>query len=211
MKFRKSDFKDMAYPVLSIPEGKTVLKHFPGLRKFPEFQKRFDPYTDKIHRYVLLMYTVNILQSLPNVEERKIEAAKLAGFELNKGKFDEKTEKLLSCEVSEINDLIIRVCCLDRNEDFAELMVYEQSYYAQLKKLLKPEGAKIKDIRDNAKQFKKDIKELRKILLNQDESPGLIDRLYDYIDGIDLGISPEEIALAKKNNSLKELIHHPYE
>ena len=202
----------MKYPVLSIPEGKTVLKQFPGLKKFLEFQKRFDPDTDKIHRYVLLMYTVNILQSLPNVEERKIEAAKLAGFTLTRGKFDRKTEKLLSCMVDEINDLIIRVCCLDRNEDFAELMVYEQSYYAQLKKLLNPpEGEKIKDIRDNARKLKEDIKELRKSLLNQDESPDLIDRLYDYIDGIDLGISPEEIAIAKKTGTLKELIHHPYE
>ena len=201
----------MNYPVLSIPEGKTVLKQFPGLKKFEEFQKRFDPDTDKIHRYVLLMYTVNILQSLPNVEERKIEAAKLAGFTLTRGKFDSKTEKLLSCKIDEVNDLIIRVCCLDRNEDFAELMVYEQSYYAQLKKLLNPEEEKVKETRNNARQFKEDIKELRKSLLNQDESPDLVDRLYDYIDGIDLGISPEEIAIAKKTGTLKELIHHPYE
>ena len=160
MKFSKREFKDMKYPVLSIPEGKTVLKQFPGLKKFLEFQKRFDPDTDKIHRYVLLMYTVNILQSLPNVEERKIEAAKLAGFTLTRGKFDRKTEKLLSCMVDEINDLIIRVCCLDRNEDFAELMVYEQSYYAQLKKLWKTHfSEEYKSFRELYKKFEDRMRE----------------------------------------------------
>ena len=210
MKFSKSDFDNMSYPVLSIPEDKTVLDRFPGLKIYKEFQQDFGKDTDKIHKYVLLMYTSNILQSLQSLEERKIEAAKMAGFKMSHGRFDDKVEEVLACKHSEINALIIRVCCLERNEDLAELLIYEESYYRELKKLLDGTDDKVKDIRNNVRQFKGDIKELRKSLLNQDENKDLISKLYDYVEGIQLGISPEEIALAKKSNAIEDLISDPY-
>jgi hypothetical protein len=209
MKFSKSDFDNMSYPVLSIPEDKTVLDRFSGLKIYREFQQDFARDTDKIHKYVILMYTSNILQTLQSLEERKIEAAKLAGFKMSHSRFDDKVEEILACRVPEINSLIIRVCCLERNEDLAELLIYEESYYRELKKLLDGESDKVKETRNNVRQFKEDIKELRKSLLNQDENKDLISKLYDYVEGIQLGISPEEIALAKKSNTIEDLIPNP--
>jgi len=68
---------------------------------------------------------------------------------------------------------------------------------------------KTKDIISNIERLASLIKDLESELLSGDTSKELLDRLYSHIEGIALGIRPEEIAIARKQGKLNEIIKEP--
>lgn len=213
--FTASDFSDATYNVLDIGNN-LVVKQWPELKKFPEFNfnfnKKYRIPTDKVHRYSLLLYSRNILhRTIPELSKRKATAATLSGFEyrLESKIFKPEIENLLLCKIPEANDLIIRIVRLTRNSQFEQLVVYEEARARQMRKLLEDldSNDKTKDIHDNIKRLSVDIERLQTEILYQDNEKPLLDRLYYFVENIQLGIRPEEIAELRRSGNFDALIN----
>jgi hypothetical protein len=211
------DFSDARYNVLAIGNQK-VIEAFPDLKKFPEFNFNYKKSSgldhEKVLKYVLLLYTENILRrSVPDLEKRKMEAALLAGFERDQNKkFSESIKTIFKCENLDVNRLIIRVIRLNNSNAFEQLAVYEEARSRQMFKLLSPTTGdeKTKEIHENIRRMTSDIEDLERKLLMEEKSKDLIDSLYYEIENIQLGIRPEEIAEAKKAGALDSILDNPY-
>jgi len=220
-KFTAKDFLDLKYNVAALTESQTVLGKFPELKKYPEFSEKTPGFThikisvDKMFRYVLLMYTDNIIHRLiPEFAHRKREAALLAGFPVDdNGKFSGMVEKMLYCEYESVNDVAVRVMFMNKNSDFQLLVLYNDILLNQMREMYKmgkdkkdAKGEKLKEMLQNIQTLKGHIEELKRTLTNGDNNTNLLDKLYSWVEGINLGIRPEEIALGRKQGKLNEII-----
>jgi len=208
--YKASDFKDVKYNVLDIGEQK-VLEAFPDLKKYPEFNLNYEVFTglnnDKILKYMMLVYTDNILnRTIPELLKQKREAALLAGFEigLKTRRFPEKLERVFECKHWDLNKLLVRICRLNNNSSFEQLAIYEEARARQMVKLVSDtiDNEKIKDIHENIRRLTIDIDSLERDLLAGEKDKEIIDMLYHEIENIQLGIRPEEIAEAKRQGAL---------
>lgn len=208
--YKASDFKDVKFNVLDIGEKK-VLVAFPMLQRYPEFNINFKQLTgldnEKVLKYMLLVYTDNILnRTIPELLKRKREAAFLAGFEieLTTRRFPENLERVFECQYRELNQLLIRIARLNNNSPFEQIAIYEEARARQMFKLVSDsiDNEKIKDIHENIRRLTIDIDELELKLSSGEKNKEVIDLLYHEIEGIQLGIRPEEIAEAKKQGAL---------
>ncbi len=216
-RFTSDDFKNQRFNVLAVKD-KTILKAFPELQRYEEFnvvktKVKVDP--DMLIRYAFLMYSDNILfKTIPDLLLRKKQAAILAGFSIeNKRKrFPKEVENMFYCKPIETAALIMRVIRLSRNPYFEQLCVYDQARAQEMENLLKggEEGRKLGDIHNNIRKLTADIMELRNIVLLQDDTPALLDRMYYELENFQLGIRPEEIAEAKRKGSLRTVLPDVY-
>jgi len=216
--YKASDFKDAKFNVLDIGIEK-VIKAFPDLGRYPEFQKDFKTITgldpEEVIKYVLLMYTDNILnRTIPDLLKRKRESALLAGFEigLKTRRFPEELEDIFQCQVQEVNELIVRVSRLNNNSAFEQLAIYEEARARQMFKLVGDiiDNEKVKDIHENIRRLSIDIEALERKLLVGERGKEVVDLLYHEIENIQLGIRPEEIAEAKRKGSLDIILMDVY-
>jgi hypothetical protein len=214
--FDVRDFRNAKYNVLAIGKQK-VINSFPYLKKFPEFNNDYKEETgienDMIFRYMLLMYTDNIIRTIPDLYSRKKESALLAGFSRDEktNKFSPEVEKMLICEYDVLNDLIIRVGRINHNHAFMQLIVFEETRAKEMAKLSSGSNDNNSNIFKSIRDLTSSIKDLEKELLSGDDNINLIDRLYIQIEDNQLGIRPEEIAKSKKDGSTKELLGNKYE
>lgn len=216
------DFKGFKYEkLLYMNRRGKALEAYPHLKKYPELDpKHFKALRisfEKCLRYVMIYYTKNALRDvIPEIAHRKKEAALLAGFELNKdtGKFAPDIEQMLLCNNLLVNRMIIRFLRRSENKKFMLICGFEEARAKQMQKLLDGIGDKDKELTrvviDNVKTLSKDIEELEMDLLNEDESPDLLELMYNEIDYSNLGISPEEIAEAEQDGTTEEILKSPY-
>lgn len=217
-RFTAKDFSDFKYNVVGLTERQVVLEKFPELKKYPEFNPKLPALNhiklahDKMVRYALLMYSDNVIHRLiPEFAHRKREAALLAGFTLEEnGRFWEPVENMLYCKYDTVNDMAVRVASLTRSTVFSRLMSYNDAIITQQKELNSSKrdkkDDKTKDIIANIERLASLIKDLESELLSGDLNKDLLERLYSHIEGISLGIRPEEIALARKQGKLNEIL-----
>ena len=142
MKFKESDFEDMAFRVDLMPSNKNPIRHFPELKLYPEFEKKEeleDKDFNKIIKYIGFLYQKNTpLRAIDDFLKRKVEAAKLAKFPMkSKTEFVDQFQKIINGEYRDVNLMILRFCRIQRSTDFSELMVYEEIYYSELGNLKK--------------------------------------------------------------------------
>ncbi len=220
-RLKRADFKGWKYDkIIDLPYTSKVLEAYPHLKKYPELNpKKFLTKSvsfDKTLRYILIYYSDNILRkTIPEVMQRKKEAALLAGFQLNKeGKFHVQVEKILLCQNQHANRMIVRVLRRSENKKFLQLCVFEESLAKQMQKLIDGIGEKDRELTkvviDNVRTLTEDCEKLENDLLNEDEDKDLLNMLYDERDDNNLGISPEEIAELYNQEKLDSLIKAPY-
>lgn len=216
--YKASDFKDAKYNVVDIGEEK-VIDIFPELQKYPEFnidyKKITNLSTEKIFRYVILMYMDNVLsRSLPDLAKRKREAAILAGFEKDAKtrRFPDSLEQIMECNISQVNNLIIRVVRLNNNSAIEQLAVYQEARARQMLKLLndQSDNEKTKEVHENIRRLSSDIEDLQRKVLVGEKSKSIITSLYHELDNIHLGIRPEEISEAKRRGALDVVLLDVY-
>lgn len=216
--YKASDFKDARYNVLAIGIEK-VIEAFPELKRYPEFHTDFKKEigldSDKVIRYVILMYMDNVLsRTITDLTKRKRESAFLAGFELQKDnrRFPETLESIMECNLLKVNELIIRVIRLNNDSDVEQLAVYEEAKARQMYKLLtdQSDNEKTKEVHENIRRLSDDIIRLRRKVLSGEKSKNLIHSLYHEIDFIHLGIRPEEIAEAKRQGAIDAVLYDVY-
>lgn len=228
-KFSKDDFKDLRYNVF-IPEDIKFIDFYEELKKYPEFKIKFEYYTnkdgfkklyditDKVHRYVFLLYQDSVLNTLKTLSERKREAALLIGFEVIKVKGEEKfhpyIEDLLLNKETKIMHVILRACKIIHKPHYTNLLIYEETLDNLRRSLPTIDPTKadtIKKIIANINELSEQIDNLTKKILNNNIEEVTLKNLYPSIDDDILGISPEEIAKAIEQGTIKQVIKNIYE
>jgi hypothetical protein len=212
MDFVKEDFKNLKYYPFC---DEFIVEKYPKLLKFKEFKFDFEKHklsSDKVHRYILAMYQDTVLSSLSTVNERKVQAARLAGFNFTvKGvKFGENVEKLLNCQLREGNELMLRVCKEVHSHDYTDLVIYTETLDKQRIEMV-DEGSSAKDIStlmDNIKGLRARIEELTKRITNQDFK--LEENLYESVENDIVGQNEEMVELLIEGK-IDDYLVDPYE
>lgn len=218
-KFTKSDFKGWRYEkIIGLRESKKVLKEYPHLSKYPEFleknHKSMRLSLDKVIRYAFIMYSDTVInQTIPELAKRKKEAAILAGFSPNPetDKFAGDVESLLLCENPDLNKIFVRVMMLTRNSKIQQLGALNEARRKEMLRLVSGDSkTDNKKHFESLKQMSEYIEDLEKDVLNNDNAYDLLEELYSELDSENLGIRAEEIAKAKREGNLKQILKDPY-
>lgn len=201
MGFVEEDFSRLKIPVHKIPVGAPdIFKHAPTLSVYPEFKAKIVSSIDLsiVLRYLGVMYQDGSpFLSISNLQKRKVEAAKWAGFPPSQdGKgFKKEYMDIIRGKYKPVNRMIIRMCRVQRNTDFSKLLVFEEAYSRELEKLLALNVKDADKIRKACNSFQADIDETSKHFLLDDDSDGNIETLLDEIENEQLELSPEQIAM----------------
>ncbi len=221
-RWKRADFRGWKYQKLvGLGAQKRVLDVYPHLKKYPELKlskRELGKLSfDKVLRYVMIYYSDNVLRhTMPETLRRKREAAFIAGFNFGDktNKFGPEVERMLLCQNSGINRLIVRFIRRSENKKFLQLCVFEEARAKQMQKLIDGVEGKgtetTKYVIDNVKTLSEDIDRLERELLNDDPNEELIDMIYDEVDNNNLGISPEDIVELEKENALEGILTNPY-
>lgn len=216
--FTGNDFSGFRYQKI-ITHKSEVVKLYPELSRYKEFDSKNYKgrlSADKIFRYALLVYTNNVLlESIPDITKRKREAAILAGFNIDPDteKFAPEVESIIKCENSKVNALIILIIRLNKNSDLQQMLAFEEARSRQIGILINGGDEKSKEatstVMENVRKLSNYIEDLRSTLLNEDEQPDIIHLLYENIVHDNLGIKPEDIALARREGTLDKILKKP--
>lgn len=202
--FEEMDYNSLMLPgIMQLGDKENALEKYPSLKKYKEFSVKI-PNFNKVLKYISLAYDGNSpMQVINSIPTRKIECLLSAGFTKNdNGKFTEQCEGILKCSDPQIVAMIMRYIRMQKNPDFAQLVVYQEAYHNQLTKMLTDDIniEKTKEIRANINGLREDISNLTASLLNQDTNRNLEVSLYDELEEEELIIRPENMSKALKEN-----------
>jgi hypothetical protein len=208
------------YNVLSIKsKNNSVLKRWPELKLFPEFLQDFGTMkdvflnTESVLRYCLLFYQKNTLNTIiPSYQQRKVQMAVWAGFELdkNKNQFPSRVEDMLLGKTPQVNKLIARVLQLSNDVLYQQMVVYESARHRYMLKLETGDEKNAKNLMEIIDRATDKIQEIQEKILKQDFNTPIKDELYHSVVVATLP-TPEAIARAKKEGNIDDLIDAPYE
>jgi hypothetical protein len=200
MEFIDSDFSKLHIPVhKDLGDNVDVVKRH-RLDIYPEFNDEIPTNLklskNKIIKYIVYVYDkYSPLHKITEIMGRKIIAAELAGFNKKGGKFGGNIEKMLLCEIPQINKMIVRYCRIQKDSDWSVRVAYEDSLYSQLEAIRNSqEGKDVKDIILNTDTLRSKISDLDKILLEGDDNENLVFDIYDTIENETLELKPEDMA-----------------
>lgn len=205
----------MMFDVTEIEEGQHVLQVFPALQTFPEFKEQFEEIADEqidhdmLLKYIFLLYDhESPLRQHDNLIKRKLEAAQIAGFQVDeKGFFEPEVDAAMKGFNKNVNAMIIRFCRMQGSSTYSALVTVNEAYYYKLQLVLSaPSDHKNKSeielervkgqLWQQSKEMMVDIAQLTKDLLNEDNSPYLKKDLFCVIDkeSQELLLTPEKMA-----------------
>ena len=197
------EFDELMFPVNLLQDTDDPFKKFSSLRKYKEFTTDCGiPFVNVI-KYIGIMYDAHtpLFTLITNLTRRKIEAAIMAGFVIGKDdKFEKSVDEMLRCINPITNAMILRYCRIQKNVDWSDLVVFEESREKQKLALLSGEGGddKTKDLIANIEKLGLQIAKLTMVILNRDNNKNLVDFMYDEIEEEQLLIRPELVAQAMK-------------
>ena len=135
-------------------------------------------------------------EGISDLTERRIEAAKQAGFEVQSNKkFPEVIEKVLLCENDDVNEMIIDYVRLQKNVTYSFLVTLEEAYSRSLKKFVSGKAEEFATV----KKMQAEIEKCENKLLSQDNNRLLVESLYDIMEYERLELRPEDIARKLEN------------
>jgi len=213
---KSEDFKHLKYNPYDLKKDASLLEAFPELARFPEYTVPIDLNQNKVLRYIIYAYDgKSPILAEKNLIKRKMLAAKLAGFELEKsGKYAEGVEKMIKGENTKINRMI---CCFARGQKsmkYAMMVAGMESFYDNLAQLSAPrdKDEEMKDMVEKNKLYKQTAEMISSIESNADEVfNGDIQLVYeaDDIQGDETGrikSFPEHIATLREEGILSETL-----
>jgi len=203
MKFKTEDFEGLLIPVYGIDEKEDLLKN-KLCSKLLEYKEVFDIKLpklgiNKVLRYIIYLYDIN--SPFHSVEvtggRRKGEAAKLAGFEMDKTtkKYSDEVINMMVGKNEKINRMIIKYCLFFYIPRYAKLSVLLDAYEKTLKllQIADEKEAKTKDILANLNTMEKEMDSIMEEIFASDGSQELNRTMYRMIEEEDLELSPELI------------------
>lgn len=200
--FTQEDFTSMRYRVDLLSEKQDPLEVFKEFKFFNEFVNPELPEKvsfNKVFRYIGYLYQPHspLKRIFADVLKRKVEAAKLADFDMNKEKrFTKEYQDIINDKYECINAMIIRFIRTFKNIEMAELSIYEEEYYKELLALKNESEATDKKNRMiNIETIGGRIKKLLGDITYDDANHLLIEKLLDDLENEQLNLRPEDIAL----------------
>lgn len=198
--FIDQDFSKLMLKVRIVPQEKSLLKVFPELNKHQEFKVKFDNLNrNKVIRYVVYMYDKNtpLRKKFPDILRRKVEAAKEAGFKINKvGLFEDDVEEFLRGKNDKVNRMIVAYARIYKNFRYSYSITVEESFYGLMRSIIAGELKNLPDL----KKAQKELDESMDELLSGDKNPFLVEETLRYMETERLALRPEDIARKMKNN-----------
>jgi hypothetical protein len=199
--FTNIEFKGMLYNPAKVPEGESVFKIFPDLKKYPIFKKSPGP---ELNNNLTLMYIFCMYdKSTPyrgkytDVLKRKIEIAHDVGFVLDeKGNFEDPVEDMLKGNNAIVNRKIVEFVRIHRSFKYTYLVTIEASYYNVMLEVMEGATKRITDLRN----IQEELEETMADLLTEDDNPYIKDAILRYVEEERLQLRPEDIALKLANN-----------
>jgi len=218
MEWSDEDFRQLKFNPVGLPIKQTVVSTFPEIGRREAFNIA-KPHSgisrDKIHRWILLVYQQGSpLLAINSPVRRKIEAAKLVGFPMqDENTFDKDYMDAMMGRMEHVNAMIVDFCRMQRNPDFAELMVYEDSFHKELEKLQAEDDAIERSrVLANIKNMRDRITDLRMSLLQGDENDRVFEEVMKQAEFERLELTREDVAdkLQKKERPVKATPYGDY-
>jgi energy-converting hydrogenase A subunit M len=207
MIYSDKDFEGMLLNVYPHKLGTDLFKKFPILDKYSEFklEKKSARFNERVIRYVVYSFDRNSpLTTIDDVLERRFEAIKLAGFDLNKG-IPAEVDMFVKSLNSDINNMVIRYCIIQSNTDYMVLVTYEDALFKELARLLnfdtddEDNVEKKKEIIDNIVKLRTQINSIRSDMLSNNVDMFLSKSLTDFSEAKRIDLSPEAYAKMLKS------------
>ncbi|RLD59838.1 MAG: hypothetical protein DRI97_00115 [Bacteroidetes bacterium] len=201
LQFTNIEFRGMMYNPSKVPEGESVFKIFPGMKKYSIFKKSPGPElsNDLTMLYIFCMYdkSTPYRGKYTDVLKRKIEIAHDVGFVLdNKGNFEDPVEDMMKGNNDVVNRKIVEFVRIHRSFKYTYLVTIEASYYNVMQEVMSGETKRIPDLRSIQEELEDTMAEI----LTEDNNPYIKDAILRYVEEERLQLRPEDIALKLANN-----------
>ena len=199
--FTNIEFRGMLYNPSKVPEGGSVFKIFPDLKKYQPFKKSpgEELNNDLVMLYIFCMYdkSTPYRGKYTDVLKRKIEIAHDVGFTMDeKGVFAEPVEDMLKGNNKIVNRKITEFVRIHRSFKYTYLVTIEASYYNVMLEVMEGATKRIPDLRS----IQEELEDTMVDLLNEDDNPYIRDAVLRYMEEERLQLRPEDIALKLSNN-----------
>lgn len=206
--YSAEDFQQMMFNVMAVDKDKNVYDAFPVLASYPEFLMLTGMDHNKLLKYIFLLYDRKTpLKAIDDLLKRKLEAAQMAGFEVDKsGYFAENVDRMMKGFNSDANKMIIRVVRMQHDVTFATMVTGYESLYQKLELTLsaaadaKKSEVEVENLKgklwEQAKKMRDDLNMMSADLLNDDNNPYLRKDLFCTIDreSQELLLTPERMS-----------------
>lgn len=202
-------------PVHKIPKTGDIWKYVPMLDMYPEFKMPVDGVSIiAILRYIGVLYQKNSpFLTIESIAKRKIAAANWAGFKrTDKGdKFLKTYMDIIAGKNDNVNKMIVRMCRIQKNPDFQQLVIYETVLARELDSLMNMKNPDdIKKTKGNIDSFTDSINELSGKFFFGDSDTNLLESLMDEIENEQLELTPEDISIKLRARE-RILNYNPYD
>jgi len=199
--FTNLEFRGMMFNPIKVPEGGSLFKTHPDLKKYPIFKKSpgQELSNELTMTYILCMYdkSTPYRGKYSDVLKRKIEIAHDVGFPMNeKGTFHDSVEAMMKGLNQIVNLKIREFVRLHRSFKYTYLVTIEESYYNVMLEVLDGATKRIVDMRS----IQEELEETMIQILNDDDNPYLKDAVLRYMEDERLGLRPEDFGLEALNN-----------
>ena len=208
--FKSQDFKDILYPVHTTTKGVDILSLFPKLNEYPEFNAILPTPLplEKVFKYIVYAYDQKspFFTQIDELRERKILAAQEAGFTSHHKKgFSHYVVKMLNCENSKVNKMIIRYCRF-QGKEFTNLVASQEAFYQinlqLISNIISDDDDAIKFSQDKARLDELATKHAERLndkarsFLSQETAQGLHDELWKLAEdeAENIMLTPEDYA-----------------
>lgn len=199
--FTNIEFRGMKFNPSKVPEGESVMKIFPELKKYKAFTKSpgKELSNDLVLLYIFCMYdkSTPYRGKYTDVLKRKIEIAHDVGFVLDeKGNFEDPVEDMLKGNNEIVNRKIVEYVRIHRSFKYTYLVTIEASYYNVMLEVMDGATKRIPDLRSIQEELENTMVDL----MNEDDNPYIRDAVLRYIEEERLQLRPEDIAVKLSNN-----------
>ncbi|MBE3086023.1 MAG: hypothetical protein IMZ64_07385 [Bacteroidetes bacterium] len=194
--FTNIEFKGMMFNPAKVPDGDSIFKVYPDLKKYPIFKKSpgvgLD--NDLVMLYIMCMYdkSTPYRGKFEDILKRKMEVAHDIGFPLDEtGTFAEPVEEMMKGKNPLINMKIVEFVRLHRSFKYTFLVTIESSYYNVMLEVLDGSTKRIADL----KGIQEELEETMIQILHDDDNPYLRDAVLRYMEEDRLHLRPEDVAV----------------
>lgn len=142
--YTKEDFKGMQFPIYGLGNDEDLFQHFPALSAIKAFEKKGSIPIDHqlLIRYVFYCYDKKSkLQTYPELDKRKKEAARLAGIHPT----NVHLKALFDNQFKEVREMIIAFCRMQNNRLFQMRITALEAFYEYQSIILDPIDQKLDD------------------------------------------------------------------
>lgn len=181
-----------------VPEGESIFKIFPELKKYKIFQKSPGPAMDNnlVMLWIICMYDKNTPYRIKfkDVLKRKVEIAHDVGFIVTEtGTFEDPVEDFLKGKNPIVNEKIVEYIRSQKSFKYAYFVGIENSYYNIMLEVMNGATKRLQEL----KSIQEELEDTLVEMMNDDTNPYVKETILRYMEEDRLMLRPEDIALKR--------------